>query len=104
VRDVIGILREVIPDAQIQERSGDAELVLGNPRSYSDALFTDTFGVPLRDDVRSGVAAQVVEARAWPGTVSTGARDDPPRRQGRTVVSRWTMLASARLASACSLR
>jgi len=66
VTDVVDVVLDLIPDAQITLGDGAVDLVLGNPKSYSDALFADTFGPGRQHDLRAGVAAQIAEARRWP--------------------------------------
>lgn len=77
VAEIAEIVRELIPGAEIEVGTADDDLVLGNPKTNSDALFVDTFGVSRKFGLREAVAAQIEAARHWPGlkeTILAGAK------------------------------
>jgi nucleoside-diphosphate-sugar epimerase len=65
IRDIIDTVLTLIPDAQLEVGDQSDDLVLGNPKTYSDSLFVDTFGHSRKFQLLDGVRAQIDEARKW---------------------------------------
>lgn len=65
VEEILAVVQELVPDADITLGGESEELNLGNGKEYSDALFVETFGVRRTFDVRRGVEAHIAEVRVW---------------------------------------